>query len=157
MKETPCRMRGLFGEGMRETHQVLHVAERLIQQFLPKISKHFDQEHIHVTMFATQWLLTQYTSSFKFDLVTRVWDCFIVEGWKVTYRVMLALLKQWEGAILKMSFEDILAFFRDLPERIDGIDALMELAFKLPLKRSHISKYEREWVQQQEQQAETQR
>lgn len=154
MNESPCRMRGLFGEGMRETHQVLHVAEKLIQQFLPKLSKHFDREHVHVTMFATQWLLTQYTSSFKFDLVTRVWDCFLAEGWKVTYRVMLALLKQWEGEILKMTFEDILAFFRDLPERIDGTDALMELAFKIPLRRSHIARYEREWDQIQQQQAE---
>ena len=149
-------MRGLFGEGMSETHQVLHVTEKLIQQFLPKLSKHLDGELIHVTMFATQWLLTQYTSSFKFDLVTRVWDCFLAEGWKITYRVMLALLKQWEGEIVKMSFEDILAFFRELPERIDDIDALMELAFKIPLRRSHIAKYEKEWGQMQQQQQQQQ-
>ena len=104
MYNEPCRMRGLFGEGMRETHQVLHVSEQLIHHHLPRLAKHMDREHIHVTMYATQWLLTQFTSSYRFDLVTRVWDCFLGEGWKITYRVMLALLQTYQSQLTKMSF-----------------------------------------------------
>jgi hypothetical protein len=144
MKEPPCSMSGLFGEGMRETHKVLHVAERLTYQFLPRLAKHFEKEHIHITMYATQWLLTQYTSSFKFDLVTRVWDCFLGEGWKTIYRVMLALLQQFQPALLKMSFEEILGFFRDLPDRVEGA-AVIETALKIPLKTKHIIRLEQEW------------
>ncbi|ACI65640.1 predicted protein, partial [Phaeodactylum tricornutum CCAP 1055/1] len=116
MNDKPCCMRGLFGEGMRETHQVLYVAEKLIHQFLPKLARHFDKEHLHITMFATQWLLTQFTSSFPFELVTRVWDCFLQEGWKITYRVMLALLSTNQSNILQHGFEEILALFRELPD-----------------------------------------
>lgn len=144
MFEEPCRMRGLFGEGMRETHQVLYVAEKLIQQFLPKLAQHLEREHVHITMFATQWLLTQYTSSFQFDLVLRVWDCFLTEGWKITYRVMLALLMEWQSELLKMSFEEILAFFRELPNRANG-GSVVDAANKIPLRRKHITKYEKEW------------
>jgi len=151
MNEKPCRMRGLFGEGMRETHQVLHVAEKLIHQFLPRLAKHMEKENVHVTMFATQWLLTQFTSSFGFDLVTRVWDCFLAEGWKITYRVMLAMLQQWQPALLKMQFEEILNFFRDLPDRIEG-GPTVDAAVKIPLRRSHIAKYEKEWRDKQQQQ-----
>eukprot|EP00339_Tiarina_fusa_P013540 CAMPEP_0117018748 /NCGR_PEP_ID=MMETSP0472-20121206/14460_1 /TAXON_ID=693140 ORGANISM="Tiarina fusus, Strain LIS" /NCGR_SAMPLE_ID=MMETSP0472 /ASSEMBLY_ACC=CAM_ASM_000603 /LENGTH=420 /DNA_ID=CAMNT_0004723491 /DNA_START=340 /DNA_END=1602 /DNA_ORIENTATION=+ len=120
MYDKPCEMRGLFGEGMKETHKVLHVAERLTYHYLPKLAKHFEKENVHVTMYATQWLLTQFTSSFKFDLVFRVWDCFLGEGWKIIYRVMLALLSQYQSQLLKMSFEEILTFFRDLPDRVEG-------------------------------------
>jgi len=148
MNEQPCKMRGLFGEGMKETHLVLYVAEKLIQQFLPKLNKHLEREHVHITMFATQWLLTQYTSSFKFDLVTRVWDSFLGEGWKVTYRVMLALLKVNEAALLQSSFEDILALFREMPEHVQG-SVVMKVAMDLPLRRSHILKYEQEWNKQE--------
>jgi hypothetical protein len=147
MHDKPCEMRGLFGEGMRETHKVLYVAEKLIYQFLPKVAKHLEKEHIHITMFATQWLLTQYTSSFKFDMVTRIWDCFLGEGWKITYRVMLAMLQQWQNNLLKMSFEDILNFFRELPDRIDG-PRVLETALKIPLRRKHIAKLEKEWTNQ---------
>ena len=154
MNEEPCRMRGLFGEGMRETHLVLHVAERLIQLYLPKVYKQLDKEHIHVTMFATQWLLTQFTSSFRFDLVLRVWDAFLGEGWKVSYRIMLALLKLHESILLQSSFEDILALFRELPSRVDG-STVIETAMQLPLRRQSIHKFEMEWYQAQQQQAAT--
>ena len=148
MNDPPCRMRGLFGENMSETHKVLYVAEKLVHHFVPKLAKHLDKENVHVTMYATQWLMTQYTSSFDFDLVTRVWDCFLVEGFKVIYRVMLALLQHVQPQLLKMSFEEILGFFRGLPDQVDG-DTIMEVAMKIPLKRKHIAKYEKEWEQTQ--------
>lgn len=152
MNDEPCRMRGLFGEGMRETHLVLFVAERLIHQYLPKVYKHLEKEHVHITMFATQWLLTQFTSSFRFDLVVRVWDAFLGEGWKMTYRVMLAVLKLKESIILRSSFEDILTLFRELPDNVTG-NAVMDMAFQIPLQRRAIERYEYEWLEQQQEAA----
>jgi TBC1 domain family member 10 len=149
MNDRPCNLRGLFGEGMRETHKVLFVAEKLIHQFLPRLGKHLDREMIHVTMYATQWLLTQFTSSFRFGLVTRVWDCFLFEGWKITYRVMLSLLQHSQATLLRMNFEEILAYFRELPDRADVGGNIVEDAIKIPLRTSHIVKYEKEWRAQQ--------
>mmetsp|Transcript_45751 Transcript_45751/g.110897 ORF Transcript_45751/g.110897 Transcript_45751/m.110897 type:complete len:495 (+) Transcript_45751:184-1668(+) len=144
MKQEPCHMRGLFREGMAITHKVLHVAEQLTNLHLPRLAKHFKKEHIHVTMYATQWLLTQYTSSFNFELVVRVWDAFLGEGWKIIYRVMLALLSQSQAKLLKLGFEDILAYFRELPGRISG-NAVMVIASKIPLKTKQIKKFEKDW------------
>ncbi|CAJ1934280.1 unnamed protein product [Cylindrotheca closterium] len=144
MNREPCHMRGLFREGMAITHKVLHVAEQLTYLHLPRLARHFKKEHIHVTMYATQWLLTQYTSSFNFDLVVRVWDSFLGEGWKIIYRVMLALLSQSQQKLLKMGFEDMLAYFRELPGRINA-NAVMAIASKIPLKTKQIKKFEREW------------
>ena len=144
MNDAPCRMRHLFGESMQEAHQVLYVAERLIAKFQPKLSKHFKKEHVHITMFATQWLLTIFTCSFPFDVVTRVWDCFIVEGWKVVYRVMLALLDVVASDLLKLRFEDILHYFKELPNQVEG-GAILDASFKIPLKKRHIRKFAMEW------------
>ena len=91
---------------------------------------------------------TVYTSSFKFDLVTRVWDCFLVEGWKATYRVMLSLLQYHQNTLLSLSFEEILAFFREISEKTDGA-IIVDEAMKIPLRWSHILKYENEWNLQQ--------
>ena len=151
MNESPCKMRGMFAEGMGETHKVLHVAEQLLHQFLPKLAAHLDKEHIHVTMFATQWLLTQYTSSFPFEMVLRVWDAFLEEGWKITYRVYLAIFQQVQGALLQLSFEEILAYLRDIPQKVN-YNTVVDEAIKIPLKRKHIAKYEKEWLQQQQRQ-----
>lgn len=43
--------------------------------------------------YATEWLLTMYCRGFSFDLVTRVWDVFFSEGYKIVFRVALALVK----------------------------------------------------------------
>lgn len=144
LNDEPCKMRGLFGEGMTEAHEVLHIADRLIAQFLPKLSKHLEEENVHITMFATQWLLTIYTSSFPFEMVVRVWDSFLKEGWKIVYRVMLALLQLSNQQLMSLTFEDILAYFRDLPTKLTS-QQVMEAALKIPLKRRHITKFEKEY------------
>jgi hypothetical protein len=151
MHDKPCKMGGLFGEGMRDTHKVLFVAEKLIHHYLSRLARHFDKEHVHLTMYATQWLLTQFTSNFKFDLVFRVWDAFLGEGWKIIYRVMLALMQKYQSQLLKMSFEDILTFFRELPTKIDG-NQIMDMALKIPLRKKVMAKYENEWESQQQEQ-----
>lgn len=147
MNDHPCEMRGMFGEGMKETHKVLYVGEKLMHHYLPRLARHLDKEHVHVTMYATQWLLTQYTSSFPFDLVFRVWDCFLGEGWKIIYRVMLALLQKYQSQLIKMSFEEILTFFREMPDQVEGYQ-IMDIALKIPLRRRVIARYEREWEKQ---------
>jgi TBC1 domain family member 10 len=147
MNDHPCKMRGMFGEGMKETHKVLYVGEKLMHHYLPRLARHLDKENVHVTMYATQWLLTQYTSSFSFDLVFRVWDCFLGEGWKIIYRVMLALLQKHQSQLIKMSFEEILAFFRELPSKVHGYQ-IMDIALKIPLRRGVIARYEKEWDKQ---------
>lgn len=150
MYDEPCHMRGLFGEGMRETHKVLFVAEKLIEHFLPKLAKHLEKEMIHVTMYATQWLLTQYTSSFKFDVVMRVWDCFLFEGWKITYRVMLSILQRSQAKLLSMSFEEMLGFFRELADQPETNATIIDESIKIPLRTSQIARYEKQWREQQE-------
>jgi len=148
MQDSPCRMRGLFGEGMTEAHQVLFVAQKLIAQFLPRLSRHFERENVDITMYATQWLLTMYTSAFPFDIVTRLWDCFLVEGWKVAYRVMLALLDAGASDLMKLRFEGILGYLKELPNIVE-CDALFQATFKIPLRKKHISRYAKQWEKAQ--------
>ena len=99
-------------------------------------------------MFATQWLLTIYTSSFPFDVVTRVWDCFLTEGWKVAYRVMLALLERATPHLLKLKFEDILGYLKELPNEVNASE-IVDAAFKINVKKRHITKLAKDWEKMQ--------
>ena len=47
-----------------------------------------EAENIQFSMFATNWYLTIFSSSFPFDVVTRVWDSFLAEGYKVRKKVL---------------------------------------------------------------------
>jgi len=148
MNEEPYKLREMFGEDMAGTHEVLYIAEKLIAQFLPKLSKQLEIETIHVSMFLTSWLMTVYASTFPFDLVVRVWDSFLVEGWKVVYRVMLSLLDHASQDLKGLRFEQILNYFRDFPSKIDGKKIMMN-SFKIPLKSKHIQNHVLQWRRQQ--------
>lgn len=144
MSSPPCLMRRLFDMGMYQARAVLHIADRLVAQFLPKLHAHFEKEMVHVSMYATQWLLTMYTAPFPFDLVTRVWDCFLCEGWKIAYRVLIGILTMYQPELLKMKFEDIMAYIKAIPNKVNG-DQVLDAAFAVPLKTKHIEKFQKEF------------
>ena len=84
--------------------------------------------------------LTLFTRDFSFDLVVRVWDIFLHQGWKIIHRVSLALLKMHEREILGMDMEKILYFVRELPTRNGGLNAesVPTVAHKIPLRTKEI-------------------
>jgi hypothetical protein len=84
---------GLYRPRMPKVPEVMFVFERLLATHLPVLARHLESEGMHPTMYLTQWFVTLFTYSFPFDFVTRVWDAFLSEGWKVIFRVALALLK----------------------------------------------------------------
>lgn len=90
----------------------------LMKTKLPKLLAHFKAMDVHPTMYSAQvrvvalpgtlscvlislhmqWFMTLFTYNFPFSVVVRIWDCVLAEGWKVIFRVALALLKTSEGA-----------------------------------------------------------
>lgn len=57
MNEEPYKLRELYGKDMSGTKEVLFIADKLMKQFVPKLTKHFDNEGIHNSMFVTQWFI----------------------------------------------------------------------------------------------------
>lgn len=144
MSEEPYCLRNMFKEDISGVHETLFVAEKLIKKFLPALHGHLDNEHVDISMFATSWLMTVFASIFPFDLVSVVWDSFIVEGSKVVYRVMLALLEQAQDELLNLDMEEILCYLRDDIRNVDG-RTIMRNSLKIPLRQRHIKKYINEW------------
>jgi hypothetical protein len=71
----------------------------LLKRKLPKLFEHFEGLGLHPTMYSAQWFITIFTYNFPFSVVVRIWDCFLLEGWKVVFRVALGLLKRHEGVL----------------------------------------------------------
>ena len=69
------------------------VMDSLAAKYCSKLSAQILANNLTPAMYATQWFLTAFTQRFPYDLVTRVWDMFLLEDWKVFYRVCLALFK----------------------------------------------------------------
>lgn len=145
MNEEPYDMRVMYSEDMGGVHESLYITERLVQKFMPKLFKHLEREHVDISMIATQWIMTLFSSTFRFDMVSRVWDSFLVEGWKVVYRIILALLESAQDHLIGLDMEGILTYLRDeLPNEIDG-GAVVRLSTKIPLRQRQLKKLTAEW------------
>lgn len=57
-------------------------------------------------IYAPGWFLTLYVSFLPFNIVLRILDIFLYEGFKIIYRVGLGILKIKEEKILKMKQMD---------------------------------------------------
>lgn len=145
MNDDPYSMREMFTKDMSGSLETLFVADRLVQKLLPDLHQHLNSEGINISMYACQWLMTLFSSNFNFDLVSKVWDNFLVEGWKVVYRVFIALLASCEQELLNLPFEHILTFLRDkLPGRVDG-QSVLAASLEIRLRSKYIRKYTKEF------------
>ena len=137
-------MRSMFLEDMIGTHKALYIVGKFIQKYLPKLHRYFIREDIEVSMFATQWIMTVFSSTFSFELVARVWDIFLVEGWKVVYRVIIALLDQASADLMDLTMEEMFDYFREFPSRVDGYGIILA-SLNIPMKNKLLHKYGDEW------------
>ena len=82
---------------------------------------------------------------FHFDLVARVMDVYLNEGYKVVFRVMLALMKNVEEQLITSSFEEIMEILRRIPRARDA-DAVMDIAYNdMRVRRSDIVEFAAEY------------
>ena len=146
MKGHKWRLRGLYLEGMPRTMVVLFTLDKLMALHIPKLSVHFKLENVATHMFATKWIMTIFTQDFPFELCLWMWDIFVNEGWKIVYRVMLALLKLAEKELLGKTFEDILIHLNNLPMKLIGKhETIIQFAVnKIKITTKEVDRLERE-------------
>ena len=139
-------LRDLYLPQMVEAQRVLFIFKKLGRQHLGRLWKHLEAQQLDdPTMYATEWAMTMFCRGFHFDLVTRVMDIYLNEGYKVVFRVMLALMKNVEEMLMSSSFEQIMEILRKIPELTDA-DVIMDIAYNIiRVKRGDISKYAAEY------------
>lgn len=136
---TKYEMKGFFTKNFPRLHKSFYVLLRLLKKHAPKIYDLFKRREVLPSMYASQWFITLFAVNFKFDILVRIFDVFLLEGQKIIFRIALAVLKMKEDKILaKKSFEDILSNMKYLFENVTA-DDLFAKAFKFSISRDHIA------------------
>ncbi|EKX44386.1 hypothetical protein GUITHDRAFT_72355 [Guillardia theta CCMP2712] len=92
--------------------------DRLILSCTPSLHQHFAEQGFDVTTFTSEWLLTLFAYSFPLNFTYRVWDVFFIKGFTYILQVAIAIIRQFEGDLLALSFEEIVFLLRDIPSRL---------------------------------------
>ena len=95
-------------------------------------------------MYANTWFISLFAKSLDFHIVLRVFDCFFLEGFKVIYRISLALLKLKENDFVKAEKGNTLPLLVSCLEDVDEKE-LFKIAFGFSISRHYIEKLENEY------------
>lgn len=143
-KQSEHRLRDMYLPLMIEPQKVLYIFSKLGEKHLVKIFAHMNRQGVEASMYATEWFMTMFCRCFSFDFVGLVMDVFLTEGYKIIYRVALALLQNIEEELLQASFEDLVYALRDLPQKTDG-PSVMKMAWDIPVRRADINVFANEF------------
>ncbi|XP_017764790.1 PREDICTED: rab GTPase-activating protein 1-like [Eufriesea mexicana] len=141
-------LRDLYKDRFDNLHMRFYQLNRLIEDQLPELYKHFCVRGVETHMFAAQWFLTLFTARFPLYLVFHILDVFLLQGLDTLFQVALALLMLCKKELLQLDFESILKYFRvHLPKRCRNEEIsryVMKLACSVTLKK--LKKYEAEFM-----------
>ena len=139
---------GLYKEGFPDLKKKFYVLLNLEKKYIPKIYDIFKRDGVFISIYASQWLLCLFAKDLKPNILVRIFDVFLFEGFKVIYRFALAFLKLKEKAFIsnKKGIFYSMNTIKLLFDNID-LDELFKVAFSFSLSRSHIKKYEEEYEQ----------
>ncbi|KAF8295094.1 putative rab6 GTPase activating protein [Trypanosoma cruzi] len=112
----PFLMREMFLPGFTRLRVFLAVLRRLIERLLPALHRHFLDIGLNVFFFAPQWFLTLYTYHFPLDFVCRLWDIFLVDGWRVLFQAAIAILQGEQEQLLSLDMEATLLWLKECHE-----------------------------------------
>ncbi|KAJ1930724.1 GTPase-activating protein [Tieghemiomyces parasiticus] len=105
-------LRGHFTPTMEKLHLRLYQLEKLVEETLPLVHRHFIKEGIHPSMFASQWFMTLFAYRFPVALVFRLLDLVFAEGIDTLLRFALVLLRVNQPQILSMHFEHLMEYLQ---------------------------------------------
>ncbi|KAI9475811.1 MAG: rab-GTPase-TBC domain-containing protein [Benjaminiella poitrasii] len=106
-------LRGHFTPDMDGLQLRLFQFDALVQEYLPHIARHLNEQGISSTMYASQWFMTLFAYKFPLNLVYRIYDVIFTEGINSIFKFALALLKRNQTTILGFDFEHLLDFLKN--------------------------------------------
>ena len=141
-------LEGIYKQGFPDLKKKFYVLLNLEKKFIPKIYDVLKRDGIFPSIYASEWFICLFSKDLKINVLVRIFDTFLFEGFKVIYRFALAFLKMKEKQFTKgkpgivYTMEIIKKCFEDI-----DIEALFKVAFSFHLSKKHINKFELEYEQ----------
>ncbi|KJE93872.1 hypothetical protein CAOG_04593 [Capsaspora owczarzaki ATCC 30864] len=119
-------MNDLFLPGFPRLMEQFDLHEKLMNNMFPSLAQHFRQETVMISAYASKWFLQVFLDKVPFELTLRVWDAFILEGYRVPIVMAMVFIKVHKARLQAMDFEGILTFLQNLDKEPHDADALIK-------------------------------
>ena len=139
-------MEGLYLPGFPDLKKKFYVLLNLEKKFIPEIYNILKRDEALPSFYASEWFMCLFCKDVKPNILVRIIDVFLYEGYKVIYRFAIAFLKMKENDFIKnpngIFYSSVT--LKKLFENIE-VEELFKEAFDLNLSKKHIAKFEKEY------------
>ena len=138
------KLEGLYYDNFPDLKKKCFVLLNMQKKYINKLYNIFQRDGIVPTMYASSWFISLFARTVDFNIAVRILDCFFLEGFKVIYRISLALLKLSENAFCSAKKGETLPLLYKVQENIN-VEELFKVAFGFNISRNYIKECEIEY------------
>mmetsp|Transcript_11988 Transcript_11988/g.21971 ORF Transcript_11988/g.21971 Transcript_11988/m.21971 type:complete len:395 (+) Transcript_11988:42-1226(+) len=132
---------GYYVEGMALLRADVLVLENLLSQKCPTVARNLRNAGVDLAYVCSEWFLTWFAKSLPHATTLRVWDCLFHEGFKILFRVAVAIFKRVEADVLSCSgdFDALMQQGKGWAKKQVEHNELLKTAFNLePFRRADL-------------------
>lgn len=108
----------LFSQNLNKLKAFLLIVDRLLLINLPTLYYYFKEHSVNTNYYVTPWLVTLFTNILQFMkekkeisiIVLKIWDEFILKGWKALMEAILALIYFHKDEIIEKKDDSLFKF-----------------------------------------------
>ncbi|CAD2213225.1 rab-like GTPase activating protein [Angomonas deanei] len=151
MEEEEYNLKSLYEPGFPMLQCYFSVFEGLMKKTNKKVYHHVREVHgVESSYYATHWFLTLFTYYLNFGLISRIWDMFLCEGWKIIFRFALALLKIDQQRLLGAATEtELLMVLKDIQENKEPAK-MLDVSLKIKFTTKYMNKLKKSYLDSQQ-------
>lgn len=118
MMKEPYNLAEIFKPGLPKLGFYLRSFERLLEEYLPRLSAHLQNQAVIPEMYASKWIITLFSCRCGAETTALIFDWFLIGRWKAILSVALIIMNQMEESLLQSSFEEMIGILDEAPEHL---------------------------------------
>ena len=139
-------LEGIYLPGFKDLKKKFFVLLNLEKKFLPKCYRVLQKDEVFPGSYASEWFICLFSRNLDFNVLVRIFDTFLLEGFKVIYRFSLAFIKLKEKDLIesKNGIDSTILVMNNCLKNVN-VDELFKVAFGFSLSKKLIEGYEKEY------------
>jgi hypothetical protein len=109
-----------FSMKMPEVRIYLSMHDRFMREEMPALHGHLLKHGVDPDLYMINWVMSLYCGALPLDLVSRIWDIYMLDGDVAVFRAALGILKVLMPRLMTMGFEDIAYLLSHLPQDMEA-------------------------------------